>query len=81
MGVSYQIDRSPDQLRFILEERPLHKTAKETGINRGLLNAQRSFVALCKTMLRILAPEWILQEPSDRYNEDSFLEVVIAHCS
>ena len=78
MGVSYQIDCTPDQLRFSLDESPLHKAARKTGTNRGVSNALRSFIALCRTMLRILAPEWTIQEPSERYNDDPILEVVLA---
>ena len=79
LGTPSHKNYSATQLRFTFDEGPLNKAAQVTGIKRGVSTAHRSFVALCKTMLRILAPDWILREPSQQDSEVPIREVVLAH--
>ena len=78
MGVPCQKEHALDRLHYKFDEGPLINEAKKTGFSRGISLAHRSFVNLCRTILRVLAPDWVLYEPSERQTENPILEVILA---
>ena len=64
MRVPYTTEQSEDRIRFVLAHNPLDEAARAMGSSRGAATARRAFAALCRTVLRIAAPNWTLILPS-----------------
>lgn len=64
MQVPYTFEQSEDRLRFDLAYSPVHEAAQGMGSTRGIGSAQRALTNLCRTVLRIMAPNWTLVQPS-----------------
>jgi len=64
MRVPYTSDRFEDRIRFSMAYNPLDQAAQEMGVSRGAATARRALAALCKTVLRITAPDWVLILPA-----------------
>jgi hypothetical protein len=58
MQVGFTLDQSPNRIQYQLSYDPLERAALGIGSKRGLDGARQAFNALCKTILRIMAPEW-----------------------
>jgi hypothetical protein len=65
MKVPYESDLTAGYLRFDLAYSPLHQTIGDSGFTLGLDMAGLAFVALCQSMLHILAPGWELLIPAE----------------
>lgn len=63
MSSKYSENISMDRLEYSLDCCPLRECASDTGLNRSVGMAQISFVALCKYLIKSLAPDWELIEP------------------
>ena len=64
MRVPYTIEKTKDRIRFTLAYSPLEETASRMGAYRGIPAAQRALIALCRTVVQIAAPSWMLIRPS-----------------
>jgi len=65
MSSKYTEQINSSYLEYSLECCPLRECAKDTGLNRSVALAQISFVALCKHIIKSLAPNLILVEPTE----------------
>lgn len=64
MSSKYSENISVDRLEYSLDCCPLRECARDTGLNRSVEMAQISFVALCNYLIKSLAPDWELIEPT-----------------
>jgi hypothetical protein len=78
MRVEYTLQYTNELISFRLSRSPLQDAAMRLGSTRGLGSARRVFYALCKTMLRIMAPNWTLKKSPDCASELS-LNLVELH--
>ncbi len=78
MNVPYTVERTTANLRYTLAYCPLRESAINTGFNCGVPTAYLGFSALCESMLRDLAPDWKLLQPSAQNFEDPLLEIAVA---
>ena len=63
MDAKYLEGKEENHLEYSLDCCPLSECANETGLNRSLEMADVSFTALCKNLLKTLAPGWTLVQP------------------
>ena len=77
MGVPFEIQHMPGSLRYVLDDCPLQTTARPLGLTRRVPVARRGFVVLCDSLLRTLAPGWVLAQPSQRETDDPLSEIVL----
>jgi hypothetical protein len=77
MAVSYKMEHTPGSLRYALADCPLHTTARPLALTRRVPVARRGFVALCDSMLRTLAPDWVLVQPSQHEAGEPLGEIVL----
>jgi hypothetical protein len=78
MGADYIEEMKEDHLEYSLDCCPLSECAKDTGFNRSVEMAHLSFVALCKSLIKALAPDWALIQPSEKENNIPIHKIVIA---
>jgi hypothetical protein len=69
MVVPFEVQRGVQSLRYDLFFSPLHQAAEGRALNLGLPMARWSFVTLCETIVKTLAPEWELLHPVYRAAE------------
>ncbi len=69
MVVPFEVQREAQSLRYDLSYSPLHQAAEGRALNLGLPMARWSFVTLCETIVKTLAPEWELLHPVYRAAE------------
>jgi len=79
MVVPFTVERSEEQMRFILEYCPLCDSGLRHGMSRELALARHGFAALCQSMLQGLAPLWNLRTPSVHDPEQDLLEILLAN--
>jgi hypothetical protein len=78
MSATYIEESKEDQLEYSLDCCPLSECAKSTGLSRSVEMAHLSFVALCKSLIKALAPDWALIQPSEKENNIPIHKIVIA---
>ena len=54
-----------DHLEFSLDYCPLSECAQCSGLSRSVEMAQASFIALCRSLTKTLAPDWVLVQPAE----------------
>jgi len=69
MVVPFERQRDDQSLRYVLPFSPLHQAAEGRALNLGLPMARWTFVTLCETIAKTLAPEWELLHPVYRAAE------------
>jgi hypothetical protein len=72
MNANYTEDCRGGLLAYSLTCCPLSECASKTGLGRSVELAHLSFVALCRSLIKALAPDWMLVKPS---LEDSGLPI------
>lgn len=65
MDASYEKKLTADQLRYDVAYCPIRAEAKKSGLNLWVAAAHQAFVALCSYVVRTVAPDWVLLQPSD----------------
>ena len=65
MDAMYIEDRKENHLDYSLDCCPLSECANRTGLNRSVEMADVSFTALCNSLVKVLAPDWVLKQPSE----------------
>jgi hypothetical protein len=78
MGVSFEKELTVDHLRYELDQCPIHTVANKSGSNLWVAPAHRAFVALCSCVVRTLAPEWALVQPSEPDTDVPLKNILIA---
>jgi hypothetical protein len=78
MSATYTEKRKADQLEYSLECCPLSECAKMTGLSRSIEMADLSFTALCKSLIKALAPNWVLVQPTENGTNIPIYKIVIA---
>jgi hypothetical protein len=78
MNVPFRTERTAGRLFYTLAYCPFCESARQTGINREELLAYWAYVALCGNMLRSLAPDWALLQPSEPDTDTPVLKIEIA---
>jgi hypothetical protein len=78
MSATYNEESKEDQLVYSLDCCPLSECAKSTGLGRSVEMAHLSFTALCKSVLKALAPNWALMQPSEADTNLPIHKIVIA---
>ena len=77
LGVSFKSELAVDQLRYKLAYCPIREQAKKSGANFWVANAHRAFVALCSYVVRTVAPEWLLMQPSNSESDAPLDKILI----
>jgi hypothetical protein len=77
MNSKYTEQINSSYLEYSLDCCPLRECAKDTGLNRSVELAQISFVALCRQIIRSLAPNLALVEPTEK-GDNPIHKIVIA---
>jgi len=78
MSSTYIEDKKVDRLEYSLDCCPLSECAKNTGLNRSVDMAYLSFIAICKSLINGLAPNWELIYPSENENNIPIHRILIA---
>ena len=78
MSVKYIEERKEDHLVYSLDCCPLSECAKSVGLSRSVVMAHLSFTALCQNLIKALAPNWVLMEPSEEDANNPIHKIVIA---
>jgi hypothetical protein len=78
MSVMYIEDSNENHLKYSLDCCPLSECAKKTGLSRSVEMAGVSFTALCKSLVKALAPDWVLTQPSEESTNIPIHNIVIA---
>ena len=78
MSAKYIEESKEDHLEYSLDCCPLRECAKSTGLSRSVEMAHLSFVALCKSLIKALAPDWVLMQPSEEDNSIPIHKIAIA---
>jgi len=73
MNVPFDVQRDANSLRYKLPFSPLHRAAEGRALNLGLPMARWTFVTLCESIVKTLAPEWELLHPANRAAEQPIL--------
>jgi hypothetical protein len=77
MSATYIEESKEDNLEYSLDCCPLRECAKSTGLSRSVEVAHLSFIALCKSLIKALAPDWVLMQPSEVDNSIPIRKIVI----
>lgn len=78
MSVPFKVQREAQRLRYDLAFSPLHQAAEGRALNLGLPMARWSFVTLCETVVKTLAPGWELLHPVYRAAERPIQRIELA---
>ena len=78
MSATYIEERKADQLVYSLDCCPLSECAKSTGLSRCVERAHLSFSALCESLIKALAQNWVLMQPSREDTNIPVHKIVIA---
>jgi hypothetical protein len=78
MSVTYIEESKKDHLEYSLDCCPLSECAKSTGLSRSVEMAHLSFTSLCKSLIKALAPDWLLMQPSEGDTNIPIHKIVIA---
>ena len=78
MAVPFEVQRQAESLHYALSYSPLHQAAEGRALNLGLPMARWSFVTLCETIVKTLAPEWELLHPVYRAAERPIQSIELA---
>jgi hypothetical protein len=78
MSATYIEESKENHLEYSLGCCPLRECAKSTGLSRSVEMAHLSFIALCKSLIKALAPNWVLMQPSEKDNSIPIHKIVIA---
>lgn len=81
LDVPFVLHRSADLLQFKLAYCPLQSTADKAGLKLWVALAHRTLFALIETVARSLAPEWVLESPSERQTNTPLRLIRIAKAS
>ena len=77
MSAKYVEKSKPDYLEYFLDCCPLSECARNTGLNRSVEMAHISFVALCKSLISALAPNWVLVQPAEEDTQNPIHRIFI----
>jgi hypothetical protein len=77
MGVGFTKELTDEYLRYALAHSPLHEAAGKTGLVLQVAMAQRAFVAMCKSILHVMAMDWRLAQPIEPESEAPLLQVLL----
>jgi hypothetical protein len=78
MLAPYTVMPDSDKLHYNLSYCPIHKTAKENGLTRGVAMAYRIFIALCVNVAQNLTPDWVLLNPTEADIDNPLNEIVFS---
>ena len=78
MGAKFDEEIKAEQIEYSLDCCPISECASNTGLNRSVEMAHLSFVALCKDLIKGLAPGWALIQPTEADNAIPIHKIVIA---
>ena len=78
MNANYVQESQADRLSYTLDCCPLSECASRTGLRRNVEMAHISLIALCKRLIKALAPDWALVQPSEDANDLPLVQIVIA---
>jgi hypothetical protein len=78
MNAAYIEESKEDYLEYSLDCCPLRECAKSTGLSRSVEMAHLSFTALCKSLIKALAPNWVLMKPSEEDTNIPIHKIIIA---
>lgn len=78
MNATYIEENKEDHIEYTLDCCPLSECANKAGFSRSVEMAHLSFTALCKSLIKALAPNWELMQPSDEENNIPIHKIVIA---
>jgi len=78
MSATYIEESKEDHLEYSLDCCPLRECAKKTGLSRSVEMAHLSFTALCKSLIKEMAPNWALMQPSEQDNNIPIHKIVIS---
>jgi hypothetical protein len=81
MGVPFNLEKAADRLRCQLAEDPIDVAAAESGIQRGAAMARCAFVSLCSSLVKMLAPEWALERPSEADVGEPLGEIIVVRAA
>lgn len=65
MNAAFIEESKEDHLEYSLDCCPLSECSKRTGLSPSVEMAHLSFIALCKSLVMELAPDWVLVQPSE----------------
>ena len=65
MGATNSEESQEDHLEYSLDCCPLNECAKSSGLVRNVERAHLSFKALCNSLIKALAPGWVMLQPSE----------------
>lgn len=77
MDLEFRMVQTADGIRYDLNCCPLVETAQQTGLLQGLVTARRGFIAICESMLALLAPEWEMIRPKASQANEPLREIVL----
>lgn len=78
MSVSYTMVPASDNLHYNLSYCPIRETAKLNGLTRGIAMAHLSFIALCRSIIENLSPNWVLLNPTEADIDNPLNEIVLS---
>ena len=81
MVVPFKVQREAKALRYDLSFSPLHQAAEGRALNLGLPMGRWTFVTLCESIVKTLAPEWELLHPVYRAAERPILTIELVASS
>jgi hypothetical protein len=79
MSSPYHEESKEDILKYSLDCCPLNECAKRTGLSRSVEMAYISLIALCRSLINSLAPDWELIQPCDDDTNIPIRKIVIAN--
>ena len=77
MSATYLEESKEDHLEYSLDCCPLSECAKSAGLYRSVEMAHLSFTALCKSLIKALAPNWVMMQPSESDTNIPIHKIVI----
>ncbi len=78
MSTTFIEEIKEDHLQYSLDCCPLSECAKTTGLSRNAEIASVSFIALCKSVIKALAPDWVLTQPQEGVSTLPLHTIVVA---
>lgn len=78
MNVPFKEEQGEGSLHYILEHCPLCESGSKTGLGREMVVARTGFAAFSESLVRSLAPDWVVLTPTASEPVDTLLEITLA---
>lgn len=78
MSANYIEHIKSDRIEYRLDCCPLSECARNIGLNRSITMAYISFVALCRSLIKNIAPGWELKKPNEEGSDIPMHKIVIS---